>query len=217
MTPDPEDPASAAEIEALTEAACRGDRAAIDRLVERYLPNLRAFVRLRTGPLIRRHETGSDLVQSVCREVIEHMDRFQYPSESAFKQWLFTTALRKISRRRDYYLAQRRDALREQPLQGGDTDSTSGSARHEAELVQQYRSFSTPSKRMILREEVERIEVAFGELPDEYREVITLAHVVGLSRREIAEQMDRSEGAIRVLLHRALARVSSLLGESKDD
>jgi DNA-directed RNA polymerase specialized sigma24 family protein len=37
--------------------------------------------------------------------------------------------------------------------------------------------------------------------------------VLGLSRAEIGERMNKSEGAVRVLLHRALARVSELLAE----
>ncbi len=43
--------------------------------------------------------------------------------------------------------------------------------------------------------------------------MITLAHIVGLSRAEIAQQMGKSEGNVRVLLHRALAKVSSLLAD----
>jgi len=66
---------------------------------------------------------------------------------------------------------------------------------------------------MIVREEVERIERAFGELSDEQREIVTLAHVIGLSRGEIATHVGKSEGAVRVTLHRALARLSELLSE----
>ena len=76
------------DVLALKEAACAGDRAALDALMVRYLPQLRAFVRLRAGPLVRVHESSSDLVQSVCREVIQNAERFRHPSESAFKQWL---------------------------------------------------------------------------------------------------------------------------------
>jgi DNA-directed RNA polymerase specialized sigma24 family protein len=36
---------------------------------------------------------------------------------------------------------------------------------------------------------------------------------MGLSRAEIAERIGKSEGAVRVILHRALARVSQLLAE----
>lgn len=193
------------DVGRLAERAAGGDRAALERLLELYLPELRAFVRLRTGPVVRARESSSDIVQSVCREVIQHADRFQFPSEVAFKQWLYTTALRKIVNRKDFYLAQKRDAQREVHFADGD-DSTS-----DQQLFDCYRSFVSPSRQAMVREEVERVEQAFEGLPDEYREVITLAHVVGLSRAEIAEQMGKSEGAVRVLLHRALARVSTLL------
>jgi RNA polymerase sigma-70 factor (ECF subfamily) len=198
-------PDGSSDIEKLAAQAAQGDRVAVDALLGRYLPELRAFVRLRAGAVVRARESSSDIVQSVCREVLQHIDRFQFPSEPAFKQWLYTTALRKILNRQEYYLAQKRDALREGPL---NIEQSS-----QEQLLACYHSFSTPSRQAMLREEIERIERAFESLPDEYREVITLAHIVGLSRAEIAQQMGKSEGAIRVLLHRALAKVSSLLAE----
>jgi RNA polymerase sigma-70 factor (ECF subfamily) len=201
------DDGSREDIGRLAARAARGEREALDALLERYLPELRAFVRLRAGAVVRARESSSDLVQSVCREVIQHMDRFQFPSEPAFKQWLYTTALRKILNRKEFYLAQKRDAYREVPL---------GSGSGDERLIECYRSFSSPSRRAMLREEVERIERAFEELPEDYREVITLAHVVGLSRAEIAQHMGKTEGNVRVLLHRALARMAALLAPSPD-
>jgi RNA polymerase sigma-70 factor (ECF subfamily) len=192
------------DILSLTEAAGAGDRVALDRLIECYLPQLRAFVRLRAGAMVRARESSSDLVQSVCREVLEHMDRFRYPSEAAFKQWLFATALRKIQHRQEYYLAQKRDVGRETPMQQPDSNADLG-------LLEVYASFSTPSRRASHKEEMERIEAAFDQISDEQREVITMAHLLGLSRAEIAERIGKSEGAVRVLLHRALARLSGLL------
>lgn len=197
------------EIQALTERAGEGDREALDALLECYLPELRAFVRLRAGPMIRARESESDLVQSVCREVLDHADRFRHPSEMAFKRWLYTTALRKIIGRRDFYLAEKRDVMREvRPEE---------SSRRAEGLLACYQSFSSPSRRVMLQEEVERIEAAFETLSEEQREVITLAHIVGLTRAEIAEQLGKSEGAVRMILHRALARVARELGTPSDE
>ncbi|MFT4543062.1 MAG: RNA polymerase sigma-70 factor (subfamily 1) [Planctomycetota bacterium] len=200
----------------LTEAAGCGDRNALELLLERYLPQLRAFVRLRAGAIVRARESSSDLVQSVCREVLEHMDRLKHPSETAFKSWLYTTALRKIINRRDFYLAQKRDALREIPMQhaGGTASASNASDRG---LLDCYGTFTTPSRGAILKEEVERIEGAFEQLSEEHREVITMAHIVGMSRKEIAEAMGKTEGAVRVLLHRALVKVSGLLSPNISD
>ena len=43
---------------------------------------------------------------------------------------------------------------------------------------------------------------ALASLPDEQRDVVIMRHVVGLSPREIAEQMGRSESSIHGLHHR---------------
>ena len=83
----------------LLRQASGGDDAALGELLARHLPGLRAYVRQRTGQAIRARESVSDLVQSVCREVIQHADRFQYGGEVGFKPWLYKTALRKIANR----------------------------------------------------------------------------------------------------------------------
>jgi RNA polymerase sigma-70 factor (ECF subfamily) len=47
------------------------------------------------------------------------------------------------------------------------------------------------------------IESALESIPEGQRRVVVLRHVVGLSPREIADEMGRSEGAIHTLHHRA--------------
>jgi RNA polymerase sigma-70 factor, ECF subfamily len=185
----------------LAQAAAGGDPEAVEKLLHMHLPALQAFVRLRAGGMLRAHESSSDLVQSVCREVLSNIADFRYPGEGAFKAWLYTTALRKISNRVEYYRAEKRDARREVAADDLDYDRLLGT----------YRSFSSPSYRAGVKDEVARIENAFAQMPDEYREVITLAHVAGLSRAEIAAHMGRSEEAVRALLHRALVRTAELL------
>ena len=97
----------------LLRRAGHGDEPAVRTLLSRYLPGLRAFVRLHSGKLVRSKESCSDLVQSACREVLEHASDFAYGGEAGFKQWLYRTALRKIAHRAEYWRADRRDAARE--------------------------------------------------------------------------------------------------------
>ena len=193
---------------ALVEAAQAGDNGAVDVLLDHHLPGLRAFIRLRMGPVLRARESASDLSQSVCREVLHHMDRLQYPGEHAFKHWLYTTAMRKISNRHDYYTADKRDIQREQAVASTRSQTTEGSARS---LSQLYQTVYTPSRDAMAREHVEQVESAFDELSDEYREVIMLSRFMGLSRAEVAEAMGRTESSVRNLLHRALSRLAELL------
>lgn len=189
----------------LLEQASHGDSVAIDTLLQQHLPGLNAFVRLRMGPALSAKESTSDVVQSVCREILLHMDRYQYRSDGNFKQWLYATALRKVSNKYQYYRRARRDVGREvRPARSPGDDETRS-------LADYYHTLSTPSQQLMMQEQVERLESAFAKLPDHYREVITLAKVVGLSHREIAEQMGKSETATRSLLLRALSALAEAL------
>ena len=69
----------------------------------------------------------------------------------------------------------------------------------------------TPSREAIAREQLGRVEQAFESLPDDYRRVITLSRIVGLSHAEIAEVLGRTPGAVKTLLNRAVVRLTSLL------
>ncbi len=195
----------------LVQKASRGDAAAIGALIEEHLPRLQAFVRLRMGPELRAHEGSEDLVQSVCRELLQHLERYQYQGSNQFRGWLYTTALRKVSNRLRHLRAQRRDAARLEPIEedGGPTSGDPLGALME--------SLASPSRQAELREEIERLERAFEALPDHYREVLTLSRLAGLSHREVAEQMGKTEGAARVLLFRALVALSKQLGEAGQD
>ena len=180
-----------------------GDEDALAPLLERHLPGLRAFVRARAGGLLRGREDDVDIVQSVCREILVHQDRFQVPAQEGFKRWLYLSALRKIQNRREYWLAQKRDAGREVAAHGGSSS--------DADLLAGYGTLCTPSRELMAREAVERIERAVDALPEEYREALTLSRMVGLKRAEIAEVMGKSEGSVRMLLSRAQARLAELL------
>ena len=76
-----------------------------------------------------------------------------------------------------------------------------------------YANLSTPSRDLQSREEVQRIERAFAELPADYQEAISLQRLCGMAYGEIASRMQRSEGAVRNLVHRGLSRLALRLGE----
>lgn len=175
-----------------------GDRAALEQLLERHLPRLRAFVRARVGPRLQGRESCSDLVQSACREVLAALPDIEYRGEAEFRSFLFRAAWRKIVDRARFHNAEARDPDRERSLDIGDEDLA-------------LASFLTPSRDLQSREELGALEAAFDRLPEEYREVIIMRHIVGSSYAEIAGDLQRSEGAVRNLVYRGLARLSMLL------
>ena len=190
----------------LARLAASGNSEALDLLLTRHLPAVRAFVRAHMGVQLRERESMSDIVQSVCRELLTHQDRFQHPDEQGFQSWLFTTARRKLANRARDLGRKKRDA-------GCEIADLSESRM--AQLGQAYAGMLSPSGHVLRQEEVERLESAIDQLADEQKEVITLAHLVGLTRAEIAVQMGRTEEAVRSLLHRAKAKLAILLDAAK--
>ena len=175
----------------------------VDDLLIEHLPGLRAYVRLRSGPQIRARDTSSDLVQSVCAEVLAERSRFEFRGGAAFRRWLYQATEHKLVERARFWRAEKRDAGRE--VAAGDGADSSDV------ILDGYANLFTPSRDACAREEVDRLERAFDALPQSYRDVITMSRFLGYSHTEIAQQSGRNEGAVRTQLSRALARLSELL------
>ena len=182
---------------ALYAQARTGDAAALERLLEQYLPQLHAFVRLRLHGVLRARESSMDVVQSVCRELLS-AGRFQFHGEDRFRAWLFTAALNKLRDKHRFHHYDKRDIAREDAL---DADRD----------LREAASYLTPSVAAIGNEAARALQDSLDALSDEHREVVTLARVVCLPHKVIAEVMDRTEPAVRQLLARALVRLSEEL------
>lgn len=183
------------------EDASRGDGTAVESLLARYLPDLRRFVDRRADREILLRESGADIVQSVCRELFASLrdERFDYRGDKEFKQWLYAAALVKLENRLRHWRAEKREAAREQRLEG-----ESASTPPDVSLS------TTPSANAMRREDVERMRATMAKLPEHYREIVELAHVQGLTHAEISSRLGISVTNSRVLLARALARLSTL-------
>jgi RNA polymerase sigma-70 factor (ECF subfamily) len=190
--------------QALVTAAQGGDSAAAEVLLRRYLPVLRAFVRLRSDQVLRAREADSDLVQTACRQALENLAAFEWRNEGSFRNWLFAVALNKIRKHKNLLLAGKRDVRRQIAGTAGD-----------AALRKAYDTILSPTQELQAREGVARIERAIDALPAAYREVVILSRVVGLSAPEIAAQTGQTDGAVRVQLSRALARLALLLEDAR--
>jgi RNA polymerase sigma-70 factor (subfamily 1) len=181
-----------------------GDARALDELLVAYLPRLRAFVRARMDEQLRQRESASDLVQSVCRELVAARPRFEFRGEAQFRGWLFTAALNKVREKRRFHGAARRDRAREAPgpcSERGDAEA----------LASAYATVGTPSAAAIRQEDIERLERAFDQLSEDHREVITLTRLAGLPQAQVAVLMGRSAEAVQKLLGRAMLRLGELL------
>ena len=60
-----------------------------------------------------------------------------------------------------------------------------------------------------LREVIERLD----ELPDDRREALIMRFALGMDNREIARALGRSDGATKVLIHRAIKQLEELMSD----
>ena len=68
---------------------------------------------------------------------------------------------------------------------------------------------TTPSVIMSRKEELDKLEKAIDVLKAEYKEVIMLTRIEGLSYEEIGDRLGKSADAVRMLLCRAMAALTS--------
>ena len=73
-----------------------------------------------------------------------------------------------------------------------------------------------PGAQTLVIKQVHRLAVLHRQLPVQYREAVHLFYYEGLSTRQIASVLDRSEATIRSDLHRGREQLKRILKEAYD-
>lgn len=193
---------------ALLAQARAGDHDALGEVLEGYREYLRLLARARVGQDLQVRLDPSDLVQETLLEAHRDFRQFLGGSEGELAVWLRRILVRNLADQLKYHQSQKRDVGREQPLEALIEHA------HEALAA----PLSTPSNQASRREQAVVMANALARLPQDYRDVITLRHVEGRSFEEIAVQMGRSSGAVRMLWMRALEQLGEVMekGDAAD-
>ncbi|MFO0824667.1 MAG: sigma-70 family RNA polymerase sigma factor, partial [Gemmataceae bacterium] len=72
---------------------------------------------------------------------------------------------------------------------------------------------TSPSERVARNERFAKLATAISELPTTQRVVVEMRYLQGLKVNEIARNLGKSEGAVSLLLHRAMTALRGLLAE----
>ena len=164
--------------EALT-LATQGDTEAFGILYERYVGRIYNYIFYRTGSA----SDAEDLTARVFYRAMGHIGSYR-DQGVPFSAWLYRIAHNLVAN-------WHRDNSRRKEVPLDDHMSLVQRSEHpEASLVQS--------------QEVERLFAAVRKLPPERQLLVILKFVEHLSNAEIAEIMNRSEGAIKSLYHRTL-------------
>ena len=163
---------------------------------------LRLMARLQVNERWDRKFDASDIVQQTLLEAWKGESQFRGDSSGERIAWLRTILGRVISREvRHYDGTLKRDPGRELSLQ----NSLSQSSIMLANMLAS--DTASPSVHADDREQQTIIAEVLEALPDDYRQVIILRNLEGLSHAEVAVELDRSESAVRMLWLRALKQL----------
>jgi len=193
----------------LLRRAQAGDAKALQSLLERYREFVRLVVRCRGRKQLQARVDSSDLIQETLLRAAQHIGEFDGKSEQEWRAWLGRIAEREVIRQLRWHLgAEKRALTRERPLASPNPDSSiTGSGRFDQWLAKMQ---SSPSAAVQRQERALILSDSLAKLPADYREVLILRHLEERSFPDIAEQMIRSPGAVRVLWVRALKKLREL-------
>jgi RNA polymerase sigma-70 factor, ECF subfamily len=167
------------DIRALVERAQRGDRAALEELYLLHFDRIYSYLHLSLG---NRHD-AEDLTTQTFLRMLEAIGRFRWQS-APFSAWLFRIAHNLAM---DHFRARRRVQTEEEvpELPGSEESSAEDQALD-----------SIGESGML--ELIERLSA-------EQRQVLTLKFLFGFANAEVAAILEKTEGAVKSLQHRALA------------
>jgi RNA polymerase sigma-70 factor, ECF subfamily len=177
-----------------------GDSDAFERLFERNRRRLSVLIHYKLGIDKRRPENVEEVLQEVFFAAFQDLSKFEYRSPGSFFRWLARIADHVITDGARFHNRQKRRAemlrLRSDSYpQGVDPADT-----------------KTPSRVLAQQAALDELLAKLNALPEQYREVILLAKIEGLSTQEIAERLGKSREAVALLLHRAIQRFRESTG-----
>ncbi len=184
----------------LVALAKKGDRSALNQLYRVYAERVRWMVRFRMSKKLRSKLESMDLVQDTLIHALSGLDDFTYKNEGDFVRWLSKIAENELRGSLKKLHADKRDIRKEVPLDNYKPTAGGGLAGTPGPI-----EATTPSVIMSRKEDLDKLEKAIDELKPEYREVIILTKIEGLSYEETGVRLDKSSDAVRMLATRAMA------------
>lgn len=182
---------------------CRnGEAGARDQLFARYHHYLYVLAQAQLGKRLRAKCAPSDLVQQTLLEAHRDFAGFQGKHEGELLAWLRRILAHNLFNEARHYGALQRDADREVSL-----DQVRAGVDHSSLLLQRCLASSGPSPSEVAQEHesAARLADALSRMPQEYQTVLLLRVFEELPVVEVAQRMERSAGAVRMLQMRALA------------
>ena len=173
----------------LTQRAIRGEASAFGLLYGHYQPKIYRFILLK----VSRREEAEDLTHQVFLSAWTNIGTYAHRG-FPFSSWLYQIARNKVI---DHYRAKKNEL----PLHEIDEEAMPGD----------YGAVDEMERRLALR----KMRAAVKKIKPEYQEIIIMRFVEDLSLKETAVAIGKSEGAVKLLQHRAIKALKDILKETE--
>jgi len=195
----------------LVERVKQGDSDALGEFIESRRNQLLAFINRNLSTALASKVEASDLLQEVTIHALRGLPDMEFENRDPFN-WLCQVAERRIiDAHRKYIGAQKRSADKEvsgnAPV-GGTTSSAGQGGLIDMLVV----TMTTPSQAFSREQREYKLQEALASLPEESQEALRLRYVEGLPTKQIAQQLGKTDGSVRVLLSRSLSKLQGILG-----
>lgn len=174
----------------LIASSIAGDEQAFGRLYDKYVDEIYRFVVMR----VRSSQEAQDVVGEVFLKTWQYLSSQKSHIED-FRALLYRIARNVVI---DYYRASKKEHT---------------SFFGEGQLENIVDTGSDLEAKLMHKDDLRVVYTVLTRLSEEHREVITLRYAQDLSIKEIAKIQGKTNGAVRVALHRAIKRLKALLAE----
>ena len=203
---------SSGEISQLISAAREGDGEHLGELLQKYANYLRLMALTHMDARLRSRVSPSDVVQETNCDAHRDFPKFRGQSEAEFVCWLRTILVHNLARLIErHVLTEKRDVRREVSLHQIRQSMQRSTIRLHNLLAARD---ETPSSQAVQRERAVVLADQLAKLIPDYRDVIIFRNLEALPFAQVAERMERSEGAVRMLWLRAVQTLKQMLSEA---
>jgi RNA polymerase sigma-70 factor (ECF subfamily) len=176
---------------------------------------VRLLASMQMDARLRSRLDASDLVQETFLKAHRDFHQFQGCTEGEFLAWIRQILAHTLAHAVEkHVLANKRDVRREVSLDRFRQALDRSTIQLEGMLAAPD---ATPSSHACRRESAVLLADRLADLSEDHRQVIILRHLEGASFQQVAERMERSEGAARMLWLRAIEQLRQLLKEDLAD
>ena len=188
----------------------QGDATALAEYVEAQRAPLMSIIRRKmSGGLLSKVEP-EDIFQEVCASAMQSLKDIDFGDRDPFV-WLCHLIDRRIVDSHRRFKAKKRAAEQEVRMFGG-ADASQGGV-----INMLVASITSPSMAFSRKQKEARLWESLRSLPEDQQQALTMRYVQNLSSKQIAEQLGKSDGAVRVMLTRATKKLEQLMTAPKTD